>query len=144
SSSPPSLPPSLPTPPPGDPWRTNRQREGGRASREPPPPLPSHASSPALPPSLPRPRPPPLPQLQQAARLLQGAFQLQLFGFDVIVPTYGEGEREGDEGGREGGWEAELVVVDVNFFPSFKEVEDFPARLRAFLRERAGGRRGGT
>jgi hypothetical protein len=36
-----------------------------------------------------------------------------------------------------------LVVVDVNFFPSFKEVEDFPARLRAFLRERAGGREGG-
>jgi hypothetical protein len=61
----------------------------------------------------------------------------------VIVPTYGEGGREEGEGGRDCGWEAELVVVDVNFFPSFKEVEDFPARLRAFLRERAGGRRGG-
>jgi hypothetical protein len=29
-----------------------------------------------------------------------------------------------------------LHVIDVNFFPSYKEVEDFPSRLRAFLRSR--------
>ena len=34
--------------------------------------------------------------------------------------------------------ERELLVVDVNFFPSYKEVKDFPARLRAFLRRKAG------
>lgn len=27
-----------------------------------------------------------------------------------------------------------LVVIDVNFFPSYKEVPDFPTRLRTFLR----------
>ena len=32
----------------------------------------------------------------------------------------------------------ELLVIDVNFFPSYKEVTDFPARLRTFLRQRAG------
>ena len=31
--------------------------------------------------------------------------------------------------------------MDVNFFPSFKEVEDFPARLRSFLREKTRGRK---
>lgn len=31
-----------------------------------------------------------------------------------------------------------LLVVDVNFFPSYKEVGDFPQRLRSFLRKRAG------
>jgi len=112
---------------------------------------------PPLPPS--RPRPPSLPQIRLAARLLQEAFKLQLFGFDVIVPSSSfppslppssspsscsaspvneEGREE--EGGREG--EGELLIVDVNFFPSFKEVEDFPARLRRFLREKTRGRRG--
>ena len=34
--------------------------------------------------------------------------------------------------------ELELVVIDVNYFPSYKEVPDFPHRFRKFLRERAG------
>ena len=33
--------------------------------------------------------------------------------------------------------ELELVVIDVNYFPSYKEVPDFPMRLRRFLREKA-------
>ncbi len=32
----------------------------------------------------------------------------------------------------------QLVVIDVNYFPSYKDVKDFPARLRAFLRHKAG------
>jgi hypothetical protein len=28
------------------------------------------------------------------------------------------------------------VVIDVNYFPSFKEVKDFPARLKTFLRSK--------
>jgi hypothetical protein len=43
-----------------------------------------------------------------------------LFGFDVIVPL------RGVDRGR-------LLVVDVNYFPSFKEVADFPSRLNALL-----------
>ena len=34
--------------------------------------------------------------------------------------------------------EPELIVIDVNYFPSYKEVPDFPHRFRKFLRERAG------
>ena len=30
-----------------------------------------------------------------------------------------------------------LMVIDVNYFPSYKEVEDFPVRLRQFLRRAA-------
>lgn len=32
----------------------------------------------------------------------------------------------------------ELVVIDVNYFPSYKEVPDFPKRLRRFFRRKAG------
>ena len=32
----------------------------------------------------------------------------------------------------------DLVVIDVNYFPSYKEVPDFPQRLRKFLRKKAG------
>ena len=37
-----------------------------------------------------------------------------------------------------GGDNCHLVVIDVNFFPSYKEVPDFPQRLREFLRKKAG------
>jgi hypothetical protein len=59
--------------------------------------------------------------VSQAAEQLKRHLGLELFGFDLIVAR-GTGE---------------LLVVDVNYFPSFKEVEDFPARLRAFLRAKA-------
>lgn len=60
-------------------------------------------------------------QIRLAASQLSEAFQLEIFGFDVIVD-----KATGD-----------LVVVDVNYFPSFKEIPDFPALLRAFLRRKA-------
>ena len=44
----------------------------------------------------------------------------------------GENEVKGDDG------DFELVVIDVNYFPSYKEVPDFPRRLRKFLRQKAG------
>ena len=37
-----------------------------------------------------------------------------------------------------GGDNGHLVVIDVNFFPSYKEVPDFPQRLREFLRKKVG------
>ena len=61
-----------------------------------------------------------------AAALREG-FGLSLFGFDVIVPN------DGKDGSNN-----EYVVIDVNFFPSYKEVDDFPSRLRSFFRKRAG------
>lgn len=32
----------------------------------------------------------------------------------------------------------DLVVIDVNYFPSYKEVPDFPRKLRRFFRSKAG------
>ena len=32
---------------------------------------------------------------------------------------------------------SELVIIDVNFFPSYKEVADFPQKFRAFLAAKA-------
>ena len=34
--------------------------------------------------------------------------------------------------------ECNIQIIDVNFFPSYKEVEDFPVRFKAYLRQRAG------
>jgi hypothetical protein len=33
------------------------------------------------------------------------------------------------------------MQVDVNYFPSYKELEDLPSQLRAFLRARIGRHR---
>merc|ERR1712157_50243 len=47
---------------------------------------------------------------------LRQAFGLDLFGFDVLVSSETN----------------ELVVVDVNYFPSYKEVHNFPKHLARF------------
>ena len=95
-----------------------------------------------------------LARLERVATELGETFGLSLFGFDVIVPSKGppshlinsrgmnrDGELRKDESlpleGNENG-ERQLLVVDVNFFPSYKEVSDFPHILRAFLRRTAG------
>jgi inositol-1,3,4-trisphosphate 5/6-kinase/inositol-tetrakisphosphate 1-kinase len=69
----------------------------------------------------------PLPALDDKLRSVASAirkeFGLSLFGFDVIVPCDGDGE--------------EILVVDVNYFPSFKEVVDFPRRFFKFCRDRS-------
>ena len=45
---------------------------------------------------------------------------------------------ENEEGKGDDDGDFELVVIDVNYFPSYKEVPDFPRRLRKFLRQKAG------
>jgi inositol-1,3,4-trisphosphate 5/6-kinase / inositol-tetrakisphosphate 1-kinase len=45
---------------------------------------------------------------------------LSLFGFDAIVPADGEDS-------------SVILVIDVNYFPSYKEVPDFPSRLKKYL-----------
>jgi hypothetical protein len=101
-----------------------------------------------------------------AAAIVQEEFNLSLFGFDVIIPSRSSSastpstassssdsladspsgtavgaESEAVESamtssGGPGG--VEILVIDVNFFPSYKEVGDFPQRLTALLREKAG------
>lgn len=49
---------------------------------------------------------------------------LTLFGFDVIVSDASQ----------------ELVVIDVNYFPSYKELDDFSGALRQHIKRRCDGR----
>eukprot|EP00981_Chlorochromonas_danica_P010688 scaffold3341_cov165-Ochromonas_danica.AAC.3 len=63
--------------------------------------------------------------IENTAKALREEFGLSLFGFDVIVPC-----KEEDSLPRP-------VVIDVNYFPSYKEVGDFPSQLRRYLRSLA-------
>jgi inositol-1,3,4-trisphosphate 5/6-kinase/inositol-tetrakisphosphate 1-kinase len=61
--------------------------------------------------------------------VLKEAFGLELFGFDIL--------RSSDDG--------EWLVVDVNYFPSYKEVPNFPSLLARYLTQRVlDQRRQGT
>lgn len=73
----------------------------------------------------------PIHLFELAAHRMKGRFGLTLFGFDVILcypnqhsPSHSTSDERVPE----------MVVVDVNFFPSYKEVPDFPSRLLAHLR----------
>lgn len=52
---------------------------------------------------------------------IKSAFGLQLFGFDILVSSD----------------QTDMLVVDVNYFPSYKEVPNFPALLATYLTDRA-------
>ena len=82
-------------------------------------------------------------RFRDLARSLGAEFGLSLFGFDVIAPS--DGCSGGSSGGGGGGEEGALLVVDVNFFPSYKEVSDFPQRFVSYLHRvgSAARRRGG-
>jgi hypothetical protein len=67
----------------------------------------------------------PLHLFELAAHKMKKRFGLTLFGFDVILCRSKSAHSP---------VLPEIVVVDVNFFPSYKEVPDFPSRLRAHLR----------
>ncbi|RLN92626.1 hypothetical protein BBJ28_00026815, partial [Nothophytophthora sp. Chile5] len=54
---------------------------------------------------------------------LREQLQLSLFGFDVIVA---------DDGAQE------LYVIDVNYFPSYKELDDLSSQLRKHVKRQCG------
>ncbi|OQR93693.1 inositol-tetrakisphosphate 1-kinase 4-like [Thraustotheca clavata] len=56
--------------------------------------------------------------IQAIGRAIQRATHLSLFGFDVIIESRDQRE----------------LVIDVNYFPSFKELDDFDAKMRAHLK----------
>jgi len=60
-------------------------------------------------------------EVQPIVKALRKSFQLELFGFDVLLHTDGN----------------EIMVVDVNYFPSYKEVLNFPKYLARYLTKRA-------
>lgn len=51
---------------------------------------------------------------------LKKAFGLELFGFDILISSES----------------SQWLVVDVNYFPSYKEVPDFPRQLATYLTQR--------
>eukprot|EP01035_Chromulina_nebulosa_P019136 gene19136-24975_t len=94
---------------------------------------------------------PTIDQFEATAKLISNEFGLSLFGFDVIIPTnnistniyqtiYERNHSIEQKVGFDNSFDqlGPLVVIDVNYFPSYKEVGDFPDRLRAFLRKKAG------
>jgi hypothetical protein len=66
----------------------------------------------------------------KAAEIVSDGFSLTLFGFDVIIPVYDKSP-ELDK-------DTQLVIIDINFFPSYKEIPDFPDKLCKYMRKRAG------
>jgi hypothetical protein len=73
---------------------------------------------------------------EESAAAIRAEFGLTLFGFDAIVPSHASAGSGGSGGGGGGGGAGGVTVIDVNYFPSYKEVRDFPARLRRFLASR--------
>lgn len=59
-------------------------------------------------------------EVKPIVEALKKAFGLELFGFDILV---------GSDNG-------ECFVVDVNYFPSYKEVPNFPSLLARYLTQR--------
>jgi len=67
---------------------------------------------------------------------LKKAFSLELFGFDILV-THKRTSVHPNKQILSKEEEMEMIVVDVNYFPSYKEVSSFPSMLAQFLTQRA-------
>lgn len=71
-------------------------------------------------------------EIRPVAFALRAAFGLELFGFDILVKSqapFGCCHRRCRN--------LEMIVVDVNYFPSYKEVANFPSMLAQYLAQRA-------
>lgn len=98
----------------------------------------------------------------ETAKLIADEFGLSLFGFDVIVPDsqvkksnginrildsdtlsseLNGSIRESNDSNSIPSQRSPLMVIDVNYFPSYKEVTDFPDKLRRFLKRKVCLRR---
>jgi inositol-1,3,4-trisphosphate 5/6-kinase/inositol-tetrakisphosphate 1-kinase len=60
-------------------------------------------------------------EIRPVADCIRRAFGLELFGFDVLVTSFQNKK------------EREMLVVDVNYFPSYKEVPNFSQLLAQYL-----------
>jgi inositol-1,3,4-trisphosphate 5/6-kinase/inositol-tetrakisphosphate 1-kinase len=65
--------------------------------------------------------------VQEIGEILRKELQLSLFGFDVIL------EEEKKETNKK--TNGRFYVIDVNYFPSYKELEDFDTLLRQHLKK---------
>merc|ERR1712183_820260 len=71
-------------------------------------------------------------EIQPVAETLRRAFGVELFGFDVLVSCH-----PNDDNIYPSEHRREMFVVDVNYFPSYKEVKNFPSLLAQYLAKRA-------
>ena len=70
-------------------------------------------------------------EIDPVTKALRDAFGLELFGFDVIVKHDPSSLLNGSSAGKE------ILVVDVNYFPGYKEVPNFPSLLAQYLTQKA-------
>ena len=70
-------------------------------------------------------------EIEPVTNALRDAFGLELFGFDVIVKHDQSSLFNGGSDGKE------ILVVDVNYFPGYKEVPNFPSLLAQYLTQKA-------
>lgn len=75
-------------------------------------------------------------EVQPIADVLKRAFGLELFGFDILMTSVGSKDFIANSE-----IERRMLVVDVNYFPSYKEVSNFPSLLAQYLTQRAIDRR---
>eukprot|EP00591_Stephanopyxis_turris_P002146 CAMPEP_0195525670 /NCGR_PEP_ID=MMETSP0794_2-20130614/26223_1 /TAXON_ID=515487 /ORGANISM="Stephanopyxis turris, Strain CCMP 815" /LENGTH=634 /DNA_ID=CAMNT_0040656173 /DNA_START=206 /DNA_END=2110 /DNA_ORIENTATION=+ len=70
-------------------------------------------------------------EIKPIAMALGKAFSLELFGFDILVTSENNTHVESKQSKKD------LLVVDVNYFPSYKELSNFPSLLASYLTHRA-------
>lgn len=84
-------------------------------------------------------------EIEPVTNALRDAFGLELFGFDVLVKhnsskcnkDNGSPAKECKSDIRDDGSGKEILVVDVNYFPGYKEVPNFPSLLAQYLTKKA-------
>lgn len=67
-------------------------------------------------------------EIEPVTNALRAAFGLELFGFDILVKHEENDVHSNNK---------EILVVDVNYFPGYKEVSNFPSLLAQYLTQKA-------
>ena len=79
-------------------------------------------------------------EVEPVVNVLKQAFGLDLFGFDILITSSesSQFQEAGDDGDEiDQSPKRQMLVVDVNYFPSYKEVSNFPSLLAQYLTQRA-------
>ena len=76
-------------------------------------------------------------EIEPVTRALRDAFGLELFGFDVLVKHNSIKSRSNNDTTPDSIDGREILVVDVNYFPGYKEVPNFPSLLAQYLTQKA-------
>ena len=79
-------------------------------------------------------------EVRPVVEALKQAFGLELFGFDILIssstPDHYETIDEEKDQDKRAKSKQQWLVVDVNYFPSYKEVPNFPSLLAQYLTNR--------